>query len=364
MGDTKDEIYRQINVLYEKFDSKNVRNTWYFIIGASIFLDIVLSIKKVDTLFSHQNGTIVAIAVVIWTFTTSIFVYCLGKVDQKYYGIQVADIFVKGLHANKIYSVAVTAFAEIPLLVIMSIFGVGIAVFVLTLFQCYLTIYIILMVLQRTSGEFATSQIKGEIEAAYRIEFSQSEINDRDTSIFRCMLHNINYDSYDEAGKLLEMLRHYNRNFERQINKQIESGVRKYINECSKEIARHIYMNKKAASQKVVMDWFREAGSCIEIKQGILMHILEECETGYGVESLEKLLNSETRDYRKLHIWVFVYSVYLHEFEGEDWRAYYIEYLMRKMRFGTIKTDAGIAIGYWNQITDAENLYSLLRYLF
>lgn len=46
MGDTKDEIYRQINVLYEKFDSKNVRNTWYFIIGASIFLDIVLSIKK------------------------------------------------------------------------------------------------------------------------------------------------------------------------------------------------------------------------------------------------------------------------------------------------------------------------------
>ena len=107
-----------------------------------------------------------------------------------------ADIFVKGLHANKIYSVAVTAFAEIPLLVIMSIFGAGIAVFVLTLFQCYLTIYIILLVLQRTSGEFAISQIKGEIEAAYRIEFSQSEINDRDTSIFRCMLHNINYYSY------------------------------------------------------------------------------------------------------------------------------------------------------------------------
>lgn len=364
MGDTKEEIFRKINDYFVKIDVQKVWNMWFVIIIVSFIIDVVFSIMGIETLFSDQKGTIVAIDVVIWTFTMSIFVYCLGKVDQKYYGIQVADIFFRGLCVKKIYFVAATVFAEIVLLIIMTVFGAGIGVFVLTLFQCYVMIYIILMVLQRTSGAFVMSQVREEIRDTYRIEYFESQVCYRDTGIFGCMVHNINYDSYDEVGKLLGMLRYYNKNLRQQINSEIEIGAKKYINECSKEIARHMYMNRIEANQKAVMDWYREDESCIEIKQGILMHMMEEFGSGYEAAALEKLLDSETEYYRELHIWVFVYNVYLQEFEGQDWRAFYIEYLMRKMRFGAVRTDAVTAIGYWNQITDAENLYSLFRYIF
>lgn len=213
MGDTKEEIFRKINDYFVKIDVQKVWNMWFVIIIVSFIIDVVFSIMGIETLFSDQKGTIVAIDVVIWTFTMSIFVYCLGKVDQKYYGIQVADIFFRGLCVKKIYFVAATVFAEIVLLIIMTVFGAGIGVFVLTLFQCYVMIYIILMVLQRTSGAFVMSQVREEIRDTYRIEYFESQVCYRDTGIFGCMVHNINYDSYDEVGKLLGMLRYYNKNY-------------------------------------------------------------------------------------------------------------------------------------------------------
>lgn len=314
--------------------------------------------------FQYDSSMVVAIVVVIWTFTTSMFVYFLGKVDQRYYGIHVIDIFVKGMSANKIYQIAIYVFGEIVALIFVSIAKCKITLFALAMFQCYMTLYILLMVLERTSREFTIKQVENEITNTYKLDYLGDPNDFSGIGIFRSMLHNRNYNSYDDEKKLLRVLFYYNDNFKNQKDAEdIDNYARKYINICSKEVVGCMCFNREKTNllQQVIAEWFKK--SFIEVKQGILMYMIEEIRP-QSYSRLERLLNSEQTDYRDLHIWVLVYNIYIQGFEGEAWRECYTRYMMNKIGFGKIKKDISTALKFWNQITDADKLYTLFKYIF
>lgn len=383
MKNAREEIYEKISIIFKEIDSEKVWKMWMVVLVGSLFMDIAflllplaISVSEnsfwwyvceiLKTFHSYDLSVVVAIAVVIWTFTTSMFVYFLGKADQRHYGIHVIDVFVKGMHVDKIYRIATVIFGEIALLILASVVDYKITLFSLAAFQCYMMLYIISMVLERTSREFTIEQIKNEIKDKYKVEDLRNSRNLDNASIFGSMLHNKEYASHDDVKRLLDILIFYSSNFKEQINEEsMADNVRKYINNCSKEVMECMCQNKETMypMQYIIIEWFKNKNSFVEIKQGILMHIIEEAKM-QNYSRIERLLNSEKKEYRELHIWVMVCNIYRQGFEGEAWRECYTKYLMQKIGFGKKNKDIGLALKFWKQITDSDKYYELFQYIF
>ena len=101
-------MYRKLSWIYHKASCVGVWVIRFAIIALAMILDIkpvsiqwtscmqeiIAKLVKVAEVFSDNQGNIIAVAALLWTFTTAMTVYCMGKLDCKYYGIRLSDILL------------------------------------------------------------------------------------------------------------------------------------------------------------------------------------------------------------------------------------------------------------------------------
>lgn len=352
----------------------------------------------IERLFTYDIGNVIAIIVVIWTFTVSLSVFCLEKLGERYYGIQIIDVLSFELKRKGLFALAGMVLAELFALILAAILEWEITIAMIALQQFFIMIYIFLFVCIKTSYRHILKQIKEEMKGLtkedltalmkriedikWRMETCEESADSfRQPMLFK-MVRNLDYTDFYGTEALLSVLRESSDKLSK-LFLEIKSGAEDSqqdegkqdeetfkFQHCmivfSKEITLDIIRTGKTKDD--IMDflynWINTKELRLEIKQGIIAALMEEL-TPQNVTIYQNLIKAEIKHQRELQIWSAVYNIYKQEQIDEEWRALYTMQQFKRLRSGWKQEDSENAIKYWEMACGNKGRYTpIFEYIF
>lgn len=262
----------------------------------------------IEKIFTYDIGNAVAITVVIWTFTVTLSVYYLGKMEDRCFGIRMIDVLISAYKPKKLFILGTIILSELFVLIIAAIGELEITITGIVLLQFFTMTYMFLLVCLETSRSTVKIRIKGQLSAV-----SGAEI---ENLLLINMINNLNYNSKDDCNALLEVL------------KSLPSGAEAA---AGKKIAEYIVdAGSESIVWNIIKQWLVELEESSDLRKGIVMAMVE----GLSPKTFPIFLGildsiENERDAKELYIWFVVYNMHLSHSEGQSWRVFFNEKIRR-----------------------------------
>ena len=143
-----------------------------------------------------MGGDLIAIILVIWTFTVSLSVYVLEKAQERYYGIKIEDLLIRDLKRGKLWGLAALILLELLLLILATVGSWKISLVISAFLQFYTMIYFFLLVCLKVSEANVLKQIGKEVA---EIE----ELSGLQGLLLRNMIRKLQYEDEEQCDELL-----------------------------------------------------------------------------------------------------------------------------------------------------------------
>lgn len=302
------------------------------------------SIRCLRVIYSHITsddytlmGILVAIMVVLWTFTVSLCINCLDKVDSRYYGVSVGACLER-YGIEKLILIGGIEFGQMVLMVFAVIFRWNFTLLAICFVQLYTIPAIFCIIMFKTSRAKILEYVYQEGEAVIS---GRRALNA--APMLSSMLRNMDYQKNQDLEKLEAIL----------ISFSNKSECRyKCIVEIIDMIIRNV--SDEELLWNLVKKWFRDA-SKLEVKLGIVLSILENFEND-GLRYVTSLVEmSEKETFEELCIWIIVHELYQSRYVGEQWRVHNARYV--NTYYLRLDTDEkkGMALKYWEEISGSRD---------
>lgn len=357
MNRDKDEFYKKLYGWYEKFSSMKL----WALCCICIFLEIILDLLPcqyvfgfLERIFSYNIGNVIAITVVIWTFTVTLSIYYLGKMDERCFGIRMIEVIIIKYHPFKLFILAIIIMSELLVLIIAAILEWEITIAGIAVLQFFTMVYMFLMVCMETSR---TTIIKG-IETQ-SLDKSGDKTDNGKFLIYE-MISNIDYENNCDVNVLLDIL------FKISPLITVEHSEK-----IGKQLANCIILNGKKSENMwdMLRNWFVSDMSFMEMKRGILMAVVDNLSPSNFNYCNRMLASVKGNDCAKeLYLLFVIYNLFLSKYEGENWRNSYTGRIMVSFFTEWNEEDRKKAIILWKHLCiDANekiNFQLLFRHIF
>ncbi len=146
-----------------------------------------------------MGGDLIAIILVIWTFTVSLSVYVLEKVQERYYGIKIEDLLIRDLKRGKLWGLAALILLELLLLILATVGDWEISLVISAFLQFYTMIYFFLLVCLKVSEANVLERIGKEVA-------EKEELSGLQGLLLRNMIRKLQYEDEEQREALLNVL--------------------------------------------------------------------------------------------------------------------------------------------------------------
>lgn len=342
-----DELEKNFTIL-QKIDSKGY--LWNCLLGAIIFaVSFDVAPAKywnpiLEDIFTYDLGLLVSVGVVAWTYTTTLIIYILERMEVRQYGIAMRDIIFMDMNKRQSVKLLCLLFGELLLLILGTIGEWYITVVIIALSQFIIMVYVLGEIWFKNNHKYVLFQLKREFDNSIQGEGEQSP------RLMNQMINRLDYEQNDNLNELLEVLCGIVSVRADAYLKNQSHENKKKVNTICCQITENI-LNMGKSSEKVYLllqNWFLNEKTPLEVKQGIMMALLNRLNPSVYRE-IQKMLGTCQDDYRKLWLWNIVYNIKLQKKVNEEWRSRFSEYMMNMIRFKEDK-DMTTAVAYWRQM--------------
>ncbi|MCI8919404.1 MAG: hypothetical protein HFH29_11695 [Eubacterium sp.] len=374
MSFEKDKLYDRLQSLTQKVSVVAA----FFVICITLLICMAFDYSKKDywsgmeQIFSYEIGSLIAIIVLIWTFTVSFSIYFIEHCGECYYGIRRAELLLAELKGHGVVCLAAIFSVELFALIIVSVLQWKITLLMIAFQQFVITIYMFLLITVKTSYRNTLVQIEKDIEIVFNLNLEglvqqikevSGNVNFKQSKNFPLlfkMIRGIDYSDVDDKAELLYMIKKVIVLMHQKLAGCRKDDVRLHrmqINTIlvSYQIGADIL--KSVKSQEVLEDFFDRIMSDAEIfefKQGLMAALLEVM-TLQNIHICQKMVRIENIHDRELQIWCMVYNIFMQQYGGEQWRKIYIRHQLRELYFSWDQNEVELMVGYWKQILDVWN---------
>ncbi|HJD45211.1 MAG TPA: hypothetical protein H9909_00065, partial [Candidatus Mediterraneibacter norfolkensis] len=327
---SKKSVMDRINRVYNFF-SKNI-NLFCILILVCLAVCIRIDIfpfsfccAVLKNVSNYDAGNLIAVILVIWTFTATMVVFYLERMESRRYGVRMITIILRSYNENSLFLMASTFMAELLVLIFASIVSLKITLIVSSLIQFGTMIFVFFMVCIETSDDHFRKIMKSEyksVECYESMNFEEVEEIYKELMVVK-MIRNMDYSIYDNLEELEQIL---NRN---PADKNWKN-VRKYINHKSTQLILEAGNSRKGI-KTVILDLFMYKETVPDDKKGILAALIEAL-SPLNLEICQTLLTAEKQYQKELYIWCIVLNRFLGEFNDEKWRQEYFNYFFERIK--------------------------------
>ena len=379
-GSEKERLYILLKSIIDFLSICRVFWTCLVFLVVSAILDFFSCIKV-----CYNEGNLIAVIVLIWTFTVSFSAYCIEHAGESYYGIRRADILLFDLGLKGLITLVSLIFLEIIALISAIIFKWKFMIITIALEQIFITIYIPMVVIMKTSYTNTLMQIEKEMSDAVRYNLkglcrnikgdrqSDYDVYSRWPRLFQ-MIRELDYSKDKSTGLLLDIIKRILELLKEELYRSMEYGIprgnletKRAVNVVSYQMVSE--MLKAVQMEAVRVDFLSQLmvyGRCIEFSQGVMMALMENAELA-NVSVCQELLLTEKDYQRELHVFCAVYNVFMQTNAGEEWRLQvYTKRLFEQLQADWRNDDTKMALAIWEQIQDDNDMHyeSLFQYIF
>lgn len=195
VGSEEERLYKILQYIMDFLSVYRVFLTCLVFLVVSAILDICSYIKM-----CYSEGNLIAVIVLIWTFTVTFSAYCIEHSGESYYGIRRAGILLSDLGLKGLVTLVCLVFLEIISLIGAIIFKCNFMIITIALEQIFVTIYIPIIVIMKTSYTNTLIQIEKEIEDAIKYDLKGLSQNIKEDG-------QSNGGTYSRWPRLFQMIR-------------------------------------------------------------------------------------------------------------------------------------------------------------
>lgn len=357
----KEAFLGQLNAIYRGMSTAPAWGFWAAVTVFGICCDLSQQPywnKAIEELFSGGGGDLIAIILVIWTFTVSLSVYVLEKAQERYYGIKVEDLLIRDLKRGKLWGLAALILLELLLLILATVGDWEISLVISAFLQFYTMIYFFLLVCLKVSEANVLEQIGKEVA-------EKEELNGLQGLLLRNMIRKLQYEDEEQQEALLKIL-----------NEDVLAALQRMLREDPKarnqvigfcgELAREIMESGKKTETVLLIlrNWCRNENFPAEAGLGVVDALVRDV-CPRNLEILEGLLAVERKHQRAMRIRAIVKNLYIQQFDGEGWRRM----IAGKLKAGLDlrrEQNLHLAVEYWDQLDEerGKGKAVLLHFIF
>lgn len=340
----KEAFLGQLNAIYRGMSTAPAWGFWAAVTVFGICCDLSQQPywnQAIEELFSGVGGDLIAIILVIWTFTVSLSVYVLGKAQERYYGIKIEDLLIRDLKRGKLWGLAALILLELLLLILATVGNWKISLVISAFLQFYTMIYFFLLVCLKVSEANVLAQIGKEVA-------EKEELSGLQGLLLRNMIRKLQYEDEEQREELLKILNGSVLDALQRMLRQDPKARNQAIGFCG-ELAREIMeCGKKTETVLLILrNWCRNENFPAEAGLGVVDALVRDV-CPRNLEILEGLLAVERKHQRAMRIRAIVGNLYARQFEGEGWRRM----IAGKLKAGLDlrrEQNLHLAAEYWDQ---------------
>lgn len=278
-----------------------------------------------ERLFTYDTGNLIAVILVIWTFTATLVIFYLERLESRRYGIRMITIIRRSYNDSKLLLMAATFMAELLVLIFASVVSLEITLTVSSMIQFGTMIFVFLMVCIETSDYHFREIMNGEYHSVrYQETMNYKEVEKayKELMIVR-MIRNLDYSNYDNLEELEQVL-HAN-----PVNKNW-TNIRRHINRKTTQLILESGNDSKGMTT-IILNLFDYNEASLDDKKGILMALLESL-SPQNLEICQILLSTEKKYQKALYVWCIVLNRFMEEFNDEKWRQSYFAFFFENIK--------------------------------
>ncbi|MDE7430479.1 MAG: hypothetical protein K2N34_00940 [Lachnospiraceae bacterium] len=321
----KEKLYDTLNRIYNWCNDRmlNIAAVILVIWLASGIFDIISRGSVFGTQGEecfYETGDVIAISVVVWTFMMTLFMYYLGRIDERCYGIKRYESFLMDFQTPlRFYGIFGIIFGDLLVLIVASVakFALMLICDAFILFATML--YVLVVISIKTSRRNIVEQVEREVQNGnyeWLCKMVESNSFEEEQDKIIGMLCNDLFDSLcnKDEKKVSEdvcdiakcLLAHKHSCTEimiilRNWFKKIDEKEQMYFNDCKKD---------KILTNQIIL----------AVQKGITKAVFNEL-TGETYRKFVECLDSVSDNRRReLLIWARAYNLYLQSKAGQQWR--------------------------------------------
>lgn len=332
----QEKLWKNIVKMYKEKTLYRMMKLNLVLIGTMI-LDLIPCsyVLGLEYLFEKNKNinTIVSITLVVWTFTASLIVFYLGKINESRHGISLIDRILARYSFIELGQLLAIFLGELLILIIAEIVNFPITIVASTLAVFFTMIYIFLMV---------CIELSDNIQELIMVDWRKQGNKYRE-SLLEKMICNINYENSREVEVLSVVLKESEFTvLDGYEGRAIGRRLTEQILESGKNVENLFH---------VIQNWYTDKNSSLEIKKGILTALVSNV-TAKNLFFCEELLAIDLVHENELFVWYVTLNTYLIKFKGEGWRKNYVEILKEKRGNKWRKEEKKDMLIYWEQLRE------------
>lgn len=310
-------ILRYIIIFICFLFNKELTSPYSNLISKEIFIEF----SELNDYWQNCTGILVSIIVVIWTFTLSISIYCLGKLDSRFYGIKFSELIISYLSPYKIIFITFTILFELIMVFISIAFNWNVLIFTLGVFQFLSMLFAILMVYIETSYYTIKYRI------ILGINEDEENKNDKWMVLLSHMLRNMDFSNDDDTDDLLQSiigsisLRYEENWFE------ISNIAKKILSSKTNDNDRKNFIHSWIANIENNKPSL-EPRNRLLVKKGLFCACVEYFLPD-DYDHFINILYTQKQEIELISIWCIAANIYFEKFNDQHWRSIFTKKLIR-----------------------------------
>lgn len=300
-----------------------------------------------------QMGILVAVMVVVWTFSINLSLSILDKSNNRYYGVEIRDLLKEYGHV-RLVMLAISEVLQGFMMIVSVVWDLRHTIVNISFIQFYTMVVMFQLVFFIVSPKEILIHIEAECEKILNGEWNFSK-----GKFFPSMLKNIDYKHQSDLEELRKLLF---------VTKKVDWwDVEKKKLVFSNAVDITLCLKQGFPEKQQFMDfiekWFYEE-ECGFIKRGILSVLLDWNELD-ALTDCDILIASmqETDKYERMLIWMFVYELNASMASGKQWRIKNCDELVGEIDWKR-EENSKLALEYWKELDDTmDKVYVLQKWI-
>ena len=330
--------------------------TIFALLCISIVLDIMSLLYHnihLPQFFSYEESSLIAVILVVWTFTATLVVFYLEKMEERRYGIRMIEILLITYRQKALFVMTVTFMAELFVLILASIISLKLTLVVSAVIQFCTMLFVFVMVCVETSKDHVQQAIEEQYQVMqYTRDMKFSDLDNLFKPLLLIkMIRNLDYSNKENIDDLLHIIKNKPQHTEWQhADRDINRKIIEYIIESE---------NDKDGLLTLLVSKFQSEEESLEAKKGILLPLIEVISLT-NLRLCEVLLKTADKKYQKnLYIWCVSINMYLEDYNDERWRKHYTARIYENIRNEFTEKDRELLLKNERELADVFNQKSV-----
>lgn len=296
--------------------------------------------------FSYEESSLIAVILVVWTFTATLVVFYLEKMEERRYGIRMIEILLITYKQKALFVMTITFMAELFILILATIISLKFTLVASAVIQFGTMLFVFVMVCVETSKDHVQKVIEEQyLEMQYGKDMKFSDLENLYNPLLLIkMIRNLDYSNKENIDDLLHIIKNVPRYAEWQhAERDINRKLTEYI------IASE---NDKDGLLTLLVSKFHSEKEGIDAKKGILLPLMEFISLK-NLRLCEVLLKTADKNYQKdLYIWCVSINMYLEDYNDERWRQHYTLRIYENIQNNVTEKDRELLLKNQTELAD------------